>query len=68
MRQIASATGGRYYEAESAGDLRDAYDKMGSVVSKVERKQEVTHAFLGGGLLLLLGAAAIAALTFPRLP
>jgi Ca-activated chloride channel homolog len=68
MRQIASSTGGKFYEAESAGDLRDAYEEMGSVVSKVERKQEVTFAFLGGGLLLLLGAAAVAAITFPRLP
>jgi Ca-activated chloride channel homolog len=68
MRQIAATTGGRFYEAESAGDLRDAYDKMGSVVSKVERKQEVTFAFLAGGLVLLLGAAAAAAITFPRLP
>jgi hypothetical protein len=41
---------------------------MGTLVSKVERKEEVTHAFLGGGLVLLLGAAAVAALTFPRLP
>ena len=68
LRQVAATTGGRFYEAESAGDLRDAYDKMGSLVSKVERKQEVTFAFLGGGLVLLLGAAAIGAITFPRLP
>jgi Ca-activated chloride channel family protein len=68
MRQISATTGGKFYEAESAGDLRDAYEEMGSVVSKVERKQEVTFAFLGGGLLLLLGAAALAAITFPRLP
>ena len=68
MRQIAATTGGTFYEAESAGDLGDAYEKMGSVVSKVERKQEVTFAFLGGGLVLLLGAAAVAAITFPRLP
>jgi Ca-activated chloride channel homolog len=68
MRQIAATTGGRFYEAESAGDLRDAYERMGSLVSKVERKQEVTFAFLAGGLVLLLGAAAAAAITFPRLP
>jgi Ca-activated chloride channel family protein len=68
LRQIASTTGGRFYEAESVGDLRDAYDKMGSLVSKVERKQEVTFAFLAGGLLLLLSAAAIGVVTFPRLP
>ena len=68
MRQIAATTGGRYFEAKNVGDLREAYDKMGSLVSKVERKQEVTFAFLAGGLLLLLGAAATAVVTFPRLP
>jgi Ca-activated chloride channel family protein len=68
LREIAAATGGRFYEAESAGDLREAYDDMGSLVSKVEREQEVTFAFLAGGLVLLLGAAGVAVVTFPRLP
>jgi Ca-activated chloride channel family protein len=68
LRQIASTTGGRFYEAESVGDLREAYEKMGSLVSKVERKQEVTYAFVAGGLVLLLAAAAIGVVTFPRLP
>ena len=68
LRQIAATTGGRFYEAESVGDLRDAYDKMGSLVSKVKRKQEVTFVFLAGGLVLLLAAAGIAVVTFPRLP
>lgn len=68
LRQIATMTGGRFYEAESVGDLREAYDKLGSLVSKVKRKREVTFAFLAGGLVLMLGAAAIAVVTFPRLP
>lgn len=68
LRQVAAMTGGRFYEAESVGDLREAYDKMGSLVSKVKRKREVTFAFVAGGLLLMLGAAAIGAVTFPRLP
>ena len=68
LRQIATSTGGHFYEAENVDDLRDAYDKMGSLVSKVERKQEVTFAFLAGGLVLLLAAAAVAVITFPRLP
>ena len=68
LRQIAAQTGGRFYEAESVGDLREAYERLGSVVSKVERKQEVTYAFLGAGIVLLLAAAAIGVVTFPRLP
>jgi Ca-activated chloride channel family protein len=68
LRRIAATTGGSYYEAESIGDLREAYEKMGSLVSQVERKQEVTFAFLAGGLVLLLAAATVAVVTFPRLP
>ena len=68
MRQIAAATGGRFYEADDADDLREAYDKMDSLVSKVKRKEEVTFAFLAGGLALLLAASAIGVITFPRLP
>ena len=61
-------TGGKFYKAESVGELREAYENMGSLVSKVERKQEVTFAFLAVGLLLMLAAAAVAVVTFPRLP
>ena len=68
LRQIATMTGGKFYEAENEPDLRKAYESMGSLVSKVERKQEVTFAFLAGGLVLLLAAAAVAVVTFPRLP
>ena len=68
LRQIATMTGGRFYEAENKNDLREAYAKMDSLVSKVERKQEVTFAFLAAGLVLLLAAAAVAVVTFPRLP
>ncbi len=68
LRQIAATTGGRFYEAETVGDLREAYDKLGSLVSKVKRKQEVTYGFVAGGLVLMLAAAAIGVVTFPRLP
>jgi len=68
LSAVARSTGGRFYEAKSAGDLRDAYKRLGSLVSKVEREQEVSFAFVGAGLALLLGAAAVGALTFPRLP
>ncbi len=68
LRQIAATTGGKAYEAESVEGLNQAYERLGSLVSKVEREQEVTVAFLAAGLVLLLAAAAVGALTFPRLP
>ena len=37
-------------------------------MSKVKRKQEITYGFVAGGLVLLLAAAAIGIVTFPRLP
>jgi Ca-activated chloride channel homolog len=68
LNMIATTTGGKFYAAGSERDLREAYGKLGSLVSKVERKQEVTVAFVGLGAVLLLAAAAVSALTFPRLP
>ncbi|HXH89143.1 MAG TPA: VWA domain-containing protein [Gaiellaceae bacterium] len=68
LRQIATVTGGRPYEAKSAADLTAVYEQLGSLVSKVERKEEVTAWFLGGGLVLLLAAGALGVATFPRLP
>ena len=68
LAQIAATTGGRFYEAASVGDLRDAYDELGSLVSQVERRQEITFVFLAAGLVLLLAAAAVSVVTFPRLP
>ena len=68
LRQIAATTGGKAYEAKSVEGLNEAYERLGSLVSRVEREREVTVAFLAGGLVLLLAAAAVGALTFPRLP
>jgi len=68
LRQIAQATGGKYFEAESADRLRESYERLGSLVSKVERRQEVTHFFVGAGVAFLLAAMFASALALPRLP
>lgn len=68
LRQIARATGGTYFEAASAGRLRESYERLGSLVSKVERRQEVTHLFVGAGAAFLLAAMVASALVLPRLP
>ena len=66
LRQIASTTGGKAYEAKSVAGLNEAYEKLGSLVSKVERDEEVTVAFLAVGLVLLLAAAAVARADVPE--
>jgi Ca-activated chloride channel homolog len=68
LRQIAAATNGKYFEAETAGRLKESYEHLGSLVSKTEKRQEVTHFFVGSGAIFLLAAMIASALVFPRLP
>jgi Ca-activated chloride channel family protein len=68
LRQIADATNGKYFEAEDADQLREAYQRLGSLVSKVEKRQQVTHFFVGAGVAFLLAAMLASALVVPRLP
>jgi len=68
LRQIAEATDGKYFEAATADRLRESYERLGSLVSKVERRQEVTHFFVGAGAAFLLAAMAASAFVLPRLP
>jgi Ca-activated chloride channel family protein len=52
---IAQTTGGKYFEAKSAGQLNDVFRKLGSSLGWVLRPGEVTHllATLAGLLLFL---------------
>jgi len=68
LRAIAETTGGKFYEAKSAGSLHDAYSKLGSSLGRKPGKTEVTYAFLIGAAGLLAGAGFLSALWSPRLP
>lgn len=68
LRAIAQQTGGKFYEARSAGAVKDAYAKLGSSLARVPGHREVTDAFIGGAALLLLLALALSTIWAPRLP
>ena len=68
LRAIARATGGKFYEAKSAGAVKDAYAKLGSTVARVPGRREVTDDFVGGAAVLLVLAVGLGALWAPRLP
>lgn len=68
LREIARDTRGRYYAAPSAGRLEDIYAGLGTRFSKLQEKQEVTAAFAGGALVLLLVGAGTGLARGGRLP
>ncbi len=57
MRQIAEATGGDYFAAATADQLKKVYQNIGSAVGYEKADREVTARFAGYGLALAVLAA-----------
>jgi Ca-activated chloride channel family protein len=68
MRRIAEISGGRAFQVEDAEELDGIYERLGSRVATREELREITTAFAAGGLVLLLGAAALGLRGTARLP
>jgi Ca-activated chloride channel homolog len=68
LAAIAQTTGGKFFDAQSAGALHSAYSKLGSSLGRAPGKTEVTYAFLAGAAGLLVAAGFLSALWSPRLP
>jgi Ca-activated chloride channel homolog len=68
LQEIARETGGRYYRAADAQRLSEIYRGLGTRFSTKKEKQEVTAAFAGGGLVLLLAGMVAAMARGGRLP
>lgn len=66
LRQIADVTEGRFFTAPSAEELDSIYGGIAERASKSTEKVELTQAFVGGGLALMLAAAALSALWFRK--
>jgi Ca-activated chloride channel family protein len=58
LRQIARASRGQAFEVADQDQLNRIYERLGSQVGTRKERREVTAAFAGAGLLLLLGAVA----------
>ena len=67
LREIAERSGGRAFTASEAGALREVYERLGSQVATEREDREVTAAFAGGALALLVGGSGLSLLWFRRL-
>ena len=68
LRAIARTTGGRFFETAKAAELESIYANLGTRLSSKQEKREVTVAFAGGGLVLLLVGGGLSLAWFGRLP
>lgn len=68
LRKIAVATGGKFFRAKTAGDVKDAYARLGSSLGRVPDRKEITDEFVAAAAVLLLLAGLASALWAPRIP
>jgi Ca-activated chloride channel family protein len=68
LQQMAEMTGGQAFTAPTAEQLTAVYRDLGSRLTYVEEKRELTSYFMGGAAVLLLLGAAASITWFLRLP
>ncbi len=67
LAELAENTGGFFYEAASAKELKQVYDDMGSSLGQRVEPVELTRWFAGAGLVMALLAGMFSLLWTPRL-
>ncbi|HEX5944996.1 MAG TPA: VWA domain-containing protein [Acidimicrobiales bacterium] len=68
LADIAAATGGTTFEADSLDELAEVYADIGSVVGYEEIDKDISGWFVGSGIALLAVAASLSLLWSQRLP
>jgi Ca-activated chloride channel family protein len=66
LAEIADVSGGKTFTADTATGLSEVYEKLGSQLSHRNEKRQITSAFAGGGLVLLLAGAVMSLGWFGR--
>ncbi len=65
LKEIAAMTGGEYYTAGSAGELKKVFDSLPRVLVSREETLEIAVAFAALAALLVTGAVLLAQLWHP---
>jgi Ca-activated chloride channel family protein len=68
LQAVAERTGGQFYDAPSARELREVYADIGSKVGFREERKDATHWPLGVGVVLLIAAAGLSLAWQQKLP
>lgn len=68
LRAIAEATGGRFFDAESAEQLAEVFETLGVAVGVTTEEVEVVVPFMVAALILGTAAAITSLVWFSRLP
>ena len=68
LRTVAHVTGGQFFTAPDADQLRRIYEKLGSRLGHRRESREITDLFAGGSAAFLLFGGALSALWFRRVP
>lgn len=68
LQDIADVTGGRFFRAESLGELNSVYEDIGSSIGYATETVEVTDRFVGYAVVFLVISALLSLLWFQRIP
>lgn len=68
LRRLAAASGGEAFTAAGTDRLTRVYEDLGSRLGRTTERREITVAFAGAGLALLLVGGLLSAVWFRRLP
>jgi Ca-activated chloride channel family protein len=68
LRTIARASGGEFFTAPTADQLRDVYEQLGTRLGHHKQSREISDLFAGGSAALMLVGGALSALWFRRIP
>src|SRR3954447_15363321 len=68
LQDVARDTGGQFFATADATKLAAVYRNLGTRLTKTKEKQQVTSAFAGGAIVLLLAGAGFGLARGGRLP
>jgi Ca-activated chloride channel family protein len=67
LQAVARTTGGRFFQARSAEQLKEVYEDIGSQTVQDKKKREITVATTGAATAFLLAGAVLSGIWFRRL-